>query len=169
MNLPEVKFRAIEPSDAALLFDVENDENYWADSDVTTPYSYEIIYRYATSTHSDPLKEGQLRLIAVNCDEEPVGILDFYDISPLHRHALLGIYILPNHRLRGYGKAMVIKAKHYARNILNLRLLGVKVLESNQISQHLFENTGFIKAGVLPDWHFNKGDYSSVIFYWSNL
>lgn len=151
-------FRAIEPADADLFYEAENDESAWADSDCVAPYSRHLLRRYAENYQADPITEGQLRLIAVDSDsDKPVGITDFYDISFLHSHAFIGVYILPHFRRRGFGAAMIGEACAYARRRLGLRVLGAKVLASNPGSLNLFERCGFKPAGVLPGWHSAAG------------
>ncbi|MDE6559002.1 MAG: GNAT family N-acetyltransferase, partial [Muribaculaceae bacterium] len=62
--MPEIRFRAVEPADADLLFTTENDEDSWGDSDLIAPLSRNILRSYAENYTSDPIRDGQLRLIA---------------------------------------------------------------------------------------------------------
>lgn len=169
MNIPEITLRAVEPSDAALLFDSENDIDAWPDSDTVAPYSAELLFRYAGSYRADPFGERQLRLIAEDYEGNAVGILDFYDISAVHRRAMTGIYTVPAFRRRGFGRAMLSAGKEYASKVLNLVFLGAKILADNMPSHRLFIRCGYSNIATLPKWHFAAGRYHDVNVYMLRL
>lgn len=149
-----IRFRGVEPEDAELFFRVENDEDSWGDSDTIAPFSRHLLRQYAENYMADPVKDGQLRLIAVDTEmnDSPVGILDFYDISFINGRAFLSIYILPEFRRKGFGCRVIREAANYARSRLGLRLLASKILDSNPNSIALFEKSGFLASATLPDW-----------------
>lgn len=151
--------RAVEPADADCLYGVENDEEAWASSDTVAPYSMHALRRYAEACTADPFADGQLRLMAV-CAGDPgvtAGILDFYEISPLHASAWTGIYIMPAMRGRGYGRELLELGISYAARRLHLANLGARILDSNAASLHLFTGCGFGLRGTLPAWRFADG------------
>ncbi|MDE6810763.1 MAG: GNAT family N-acetyltransferase, partial [Muribaculaceae bacterium] len=100
--MPEIRFRAVEPEDAALLFTSENDEDSWGDSDTLAPISRNIIRQYAGNYSADPIHDRQLRLVVEDSVSfRPVGILDFYELELLHRHSFIAVYVLPECRNQG--------------------------------------------------------------------
>lgn len=151
-QLPPVRFRAVEPDDARFLFEIENDESAWEDSDTLAPYSFNLLREYAENYKADPLSEGQLRLVALDISGNPVGLLDFYDISFVHNTSYIGIYVHPGSRRKGYAASIINQAISYARRRLNLNALGAKILSHNSASISLFEKAGFSVAGILPQW-----------------
>ncbi|MBD5181067.1 MAG: GNAT family N-acetyltransferase [Bacteroidales bacterium] len=151
--------RAIEPSDADFFYLVENDSSAWADSDTIAPLSAHMLRIYAENYDADPFASGQLRLIAAEADDpaRPVGIIDLYEISPLHSHAWVGIYLLPSLRGSGRAKRMLALIADYARSHLRLSSLGARILAGNDISLKLFSDCGYILRGTLPRWRYIAG------------
>lgn len=164
-----ISLRAVEPEDVALLFNSDNDLDYWPDADMAAPYSMCLMTRYAMSYKADPFSEGQLRLIATDDKGEEVGILDFYEISALNRNAFLGIYILPISRRKGFGRALLNAAIEYASVRLNLNSLAAKIIEYNRVSHHLFASSGFNHVGTLPKWQFANGEMCDILLYARSL
>ncbi len=154
----KIRLRAVEPEDATFFFEAENDMEAWDHSDSLAPFSMHILREYAENYRADPLREGQLRLIIENGDARtPIGILDFYDISFIHGHAFVGIYILPAYRRQGYALQALEMGAAYARSRLGLRMLGAKILANNPGSLDLFCKAGFHPGGTLPNWYVRDG------------
>lgn len=100
--------RALEPTDADFMYDVENDSESWRYSDTVAPLSRKMLRDYALDYDADPFRAGQLRLIITDRQNGvPVGIADLYDISQRHRRAFAGIYIRPDFRGNGYAEEAV--------------------------------------------------------------
>ena len=148
-----IRFRAIEPCDADLLYEAENEDSVWTDSDTLAPYSRHLLRQYAEGYRADPVAEGQLRLMAVESQTgEPIGILDFYDISFFHSRSFIGVYVFPRHRRQGRATAILRAGADYARKRLGLRILAAKVLATNPASLQLFRRAGYDHSGCLPAW-----------------
>ena len=166
MNFSErnIRLRAVEPCDADFMYEIENDASAWRYSDTVAPLSRRILRQYALDYDADPFSARQLRLIVSVCRDDswiPAGLVDLYEIDPVHRRAFVGIYILRDFRNMGVaGTALVILEK-YASEVLNLRLLAAKVESDNHISLTLFERCGFSKVATLPEWFIHKDDSSS--------
>lgn len=155
----QILFRALEPSDAELLYTIENDTEAWDSSETAAPYSLHLLRRYATHYDADPFSTGQLRLVATSAHDPatPLGLLDFYEISLRHSHAWVGIYVRPEFRGRGIASAILQSAARYARMNLRLSNLGARILSHNTTSLHLFTRQGYTLRGTLPSWHFAAG------------
>lgn len=168
MKRPGIRLRALEPSDADFLFEVENDSCAWEYSDNYAPLSRRQIRDYALEYDADPFRSGQLRMIAVDSEtSRPVGVADFYNISPLHRRAFAGLYILPSMRSAGYGSSMLAEMLDYARNILCLHQLAAKVKAGNKVSSRLFIGSGFDLIATLPEWMAAPGNHFCDILVFS--
>lgn len=149
-----LKLRAIEPEDVDLLYEVENDMSHWAVTDTTAPFSRDLLMQYANTYDADPFRSGQLRLVIEKVDKKiPVGILDFYEISCLHSHAKVGIYILAPWRGYGFAYEAIQMGAEFSMRELNLKHLLAIIDSSHAESLHLFRKCGFIDAGILRKWH----------------
>ncbi|MDE6010040.1 MAG: GNAT family N-acetyltransferase [Muribaculaceae bacterium] len=169
--MTSLRLRAVEPADADLLFDIENDQSAWHNSDMTAPYSHHMLRLYAEHYNADPFSAGELRLVAELRDENdpasssPVGILDFYDISALHSTAWVGIYVVPGMRRKGLALEMLAMAKEYATAHLGLSHIGARILRENTGSMRLFEKAGYTLCGTLPGWRYAGGHQVDLHLY----
>ncbi len=157
----ELKLRALEPEDAELMYEAENDEAAWKYSDYLAPLSRELLHHYALTYDADPFRSGQLRLI-IEKDGTPIGILDLFEISPRHLRAEIGIYILPQYRGKGFGTEALKASKEYCKSRLCLHQLGASVASSNYSAKHIFESAGFAVTGLRPDWVRTPDGYEDV-------
>lgn len=143
--------RAVEPSDADMMFRVENDESNFTYGTYTAPYSRESLLQYAFTYRAEPLETGELRMI-VEAGGGAVGILDLYEIDAVARHAFVSIFILPEHRRKGYALEALDLAARYVSGILALISLGVKIAGNNEASLALFRKAGYRECGYLRSW-----------------
>lgn len=145
--------RALEPSDADFMYDVENDAQAWRYSDTIAPLSRRILREYALTYEADPFTAGQLRLIITERETNtPVGIVDLYEVSQRHQRAFIGIYICKDFRGRGYADETIELIEDYAHNSLHLHQLGVKVEDGYSVGEKIFQNRGYELKGNLNDW-----------------
>lgn len=160
-----VTLRAVEPTDAEFMYDMENDPECWRYGETIAPLSRHIIRDYALTYDADPISARQLRLIIIDSSTRtPVGAIDLYEIDPVNRRAFIGIYILAAHRHKGYASEAIGLVERYAYLSLHLRLLAVRVEHTNIISLHLFESLGFVRRGLIPDWFsLPDGSHSDLI------
>lgn len=156
-----VNLRALEPKDAEMMYEAENDEAAWKYSEYVAPLSLELLHHYALTYDAEPFRSGQLRLIIEN-DGSSIGILDLVEISPRHLRAEIGIYILPEFRGKGLGTEALNTAKEYCRNRLCLHQLGATVAVSNHSAKRSFENAGFSVSGIRPAWLRTPDGYEDV-------
>lgn len=166
----KIRLRAVEPEDVQLMFAVENDDSEWLNSDNIAPFSREQLMQYALTYDSDPLRSGQLRLIIESIEtSQAVGIVDLYEISSIHAHGYIGIYIIPSFRGRGYARESIEKICEYAHRRLRLRHLAARIISLNEASVKLFTRCGFVKAGELKDWAIIDNDPATVLIFQKRL
>ena len=84
-NLPQVKFRAIEPEDLDLLYRIENDRKLWNVGTSNVPYSRYALHDYVAHASSDIYTDRQVRMIIETTEGENVGIVDLVDFDPSNR------------------------------------------------------------------------------------
>lgn len=157
----QVSLRALEPEDADMMYQAENDESAWLYSDYVAPLSLEQLRQYALTYDADPFRSGQLRLI-IDIDGIAVGILDLFDISPRHLRADTGIYVFPQFRGKGIATEALKAAKDYASNRLGLHQLNASISEHNPEALKSYKKAGFQITGSRPDWLRTPNGYQSI-------
>ena len=171
LHSPRLHLRALEPSDADFMYEVENDAQAWRYSDTIAPLSRRILRDYALTYDADPFTAGQLRLIITEQDTgTPVGIIDLYDVSQRHQRAFIGIYICKDYRGKGYGDETLQLIEDYAHNSLHLHQLASKVEEGHSKAETLFRKRGYELKGILDDWLSSPdGKYSAMKLFSKKL
>ena len=153
LHSDRLHLRALEPSDADFMYEVENDAQAWRYSDTIAPLSRRILRDYALTYDADPFTAGQLRLIITEKDNHtPVGIVDLYEVSQRHLRAFIGIYICKDFRGKGYAEETIDLIEDYAHNNLHLHQLGAKVESGHTVAEKLFAGRGYEIKGNLTDW-----------------
>jgi diamine N-acetyltransferase len=149
-----ISLRALEPSDADLLYRWENDRSVWPVSFTQVPFSRFILEDFVNASHQDIYTNKQLRLMVDVADTgETVGIIDLFEFDPQHDRCGLGIFIHKDHRQNGHAAECIELISEYAFATLLVKQLYVDVNESNTVSLALFEKCGFEKAGLKKSWN----------------
>ena len=161
-----VYLRALEPEDLDLLFEVENNEEFWEVSATSAPFSRYILKQYLDNSHKDIFEIKQLRLVICNIAGEPVGFIDIFDFDPKNRRAALGIVIINRgNRHKGYGTQALELICRYCFTHLGLHQVYANVGDHNVLSKSLFEKAGFVRAATKKDWNLVDGEYKNEITY----
>jgi diamine N-acetyltransferase len=148
-----VTLRALEPDDLEFLFQLENDPELWAVSDVLpAPISRHALREYLRHAAASLAEVGQMRLIISNEENRAVGTLDLFDYSAPHQRAGVGITVLRSERRRGYAQAALAALLPYAQQALRLHQVYCTVAATNLASLSLFEKIGFRRVGERQDW-----------------
>lgn len=149
-----ISVRALEPSDAEVLFRWENDQSLWPVSFTQVPFSKFILEEFVNSAHNDIYTNKQLRLMVNNAgSDKTIGIIDLFEFEPQHARCGIGIYINENYRKSGCAFECIELIKRYCFSTLHLKQLYVHVNSSNAASLALFEKAGFEKSGLKKCWH----------------
>ncbi len=149
--MANIKLRKLEPSDLPYLYRWENDASAWADGSNHNPLSQQDLRDYIESTTGDIYKDGQLRLI-IESDGVTCGCIDLFDLDIRNRRAALGMYIAPEFREQGIGKAALEQMEHYAFDFLQLRVLYAVIATANTACSALYRNAGYAPSSLLPAW-----------------
>lgn len=162
-----VKLRALEPEDLELLFNIENNKEFWEISTTITPYSKYILKQYLENSHRDIYEVKQLRLVICRiADNKPLGLVDLFDFDPKNKRASIGILIENDqNRGKGYGAEALDLLRDYSFQQLDLHQLVANVGVDNLPSQKLFENAGFLLVGKKKDWNFVNGKFKDELLY----
>lgn len=164
---PKIRLRAVEPSDADFMYEVENDAGAWRYSDTIAPLSRRILREYALNYDADPFSAGQIRLIITDAESNaPVGIIDLYEISQRHLRAFVGIYICKEFRGKGYSTEALKQIEYYAATTLHLHSLGAKIEEGHSNAITIFEDRGFKQCGRMDHWlSAPDGKFSAMLLF----
>ena len=166
LNGQNIYLRTIEPSDAAIMLQWENNPENWAVSNTLVPFSEHLILHYVNSAQ-DIFETKQLRfIICLKENDKPIGTIDLFEYDPLHRKAGVGVLIDEiSERNNGYADEAVKLMIKYGFNRLNLHQLFCHIFESNEHSVKLFEKNGFEKTGAKKDWVRIEGKWETELFY----
>ena len=158
--------RAVESSDATMLYLWENNVDHWRIANTEVPFSmhaiHNLIEQYASIRTS-----GQLRLIiCLNESQLPIGAIDLYDINFRHGFATVGVLIAKQEdRNKGFAKEAFQLVINYAKEVLDLYNLQCFIQADNFASIHLFEGLKFEKVGVRKEWYKFKNSRIDEICY----
>jgi diamine N-acetyltransferase len=162
----KVYLRALEPEDLDFIVEVENSEEFWEISATRVPYSRYLIKKYLQNSHRDIYEVKQLRLMICDLENNPIGLIDVFDLEPKDRRAALGILIVNNtERGKGYGAEVLTLISNYCFTHLDLHQVYANVTEDNIASIKLFEKNKFEKVGVKKDWVIAGGKFKNEILY----
>jgi diamine N-acetyltransferase len=167
MKYKEIKLRAIEPEDLELLYDWENNNDYWVISNTVSPFSKYTLKRYIENSHKNIYETGQLRLMIDHItDKKTIGTIDIFDFDAYHRRAGIGILIATEtYRKKGYGTMALTCLIDYCFKTLHLHQLYCNIIENNVESIDLFRKLGFKEIGKKEDWISTNEGYTSEVMF----
>ncbi len=161
-----ISLRAIEPTDLAFLYQIENDESFWSVSNTQKPFSKFLLQQYLENAQQDIYQAKQLRLVIFeNTTQTSVGMIDLFDFEPKHKRVGLGILIRPQFENKGYATESLKLIIKYTATYLDTHQIYANITEENTKSIALFEKCGFKKAGTKKDWAFINGAYKNELLY----
>jgi diamine N-acetyltransferase len=159
-----VLLRAVEPTDADLLYCWENDTSLWRFGNPVSPYSHYHLEKFI-ETAGDIFTMGQMRLMIDLVDgSATVGCVDLFDYDPRSRRAEVAILVDVAHQGNHYGKEALNLLSDYVFNHLHFHQLYAYVGEDNEVSRNLFSCAGFSEVALLKDW-FCNGSWENCFLY----
>ncbi|MCK9163308.1 MAG: GNAT family protein [Bacteroidales bacterium] len=167
MNL---RLRAVELSDANLIYEWENTYSLWGVSSTRAPFSRYAIENYVQNAQNDDIFSVKQMRFMIDIEEGgrvyTIGCADLYDLEPQHLRAGVGIYIAEGEfRRKNVAFNSLEWIWNYAKNILNIHQLYAYITEDNIPSSNLFLKAGYQKTATLKNW-MKKGDnYYDVFVY----
>jgi RimJ/RimL family protein N-acetyltransferase len=94
-----------------------------------------------------------------------IGNVLLYNFRPSNGNAYLSIYILKEHRKKGYGKKILNKIIEFSKNNLRMHRLTAEIYDYNKASTKLFKNAGFVLEGKIKDGKFFKDSYHDILIF----
>ncbi len=167
MRYKDIMLRAIEPEDLELLYEWENNGDYWTISNTITPFSKYTLKRYIKNSHKSIYETGQLRLMIVHAEDKvTIGTIDIFDFDPFHSRAGLGILIArEEYRRKGLASMALKCLVDYCFDTLHLHQLYCNILGNNSESMDLFKKAGFTETNVKKDWIKTASGYLDEHFF----
>lgn len=166
-----ILLRAPEPEDLDFLYTIENDRDLWEVTALGGPYSRYALRQYIASLPTSPYSAEAIRFIISHSQSgKSLGLIDLTDLNPRDRRAEVGIALLRSERNKGYARKALRSLEHYARDILNLRILYAQVPAlTNPRSSGLFRQAGYGLVASLPEWHYHNGEYEDICIFLKKL
>ena len=161
-----IRFRALEPGDADLLYKWENNSDIWNVSNTIVPFSRYTLEQYVNSIQ-DIYITKQLRLmICLNQENlKSIGCVELFDFDPFHSRAGVGIIIADKaHRQKGYASEALNLLINYSFSVLYMHQLYCNITADNEISLNLFLNKGFEIIGTKKEWLKSERGYTDEHF-----
>ena len=157
-----VTFRDVDESDRDRLF-------AWRNLDEVSRYMYTDMPIERTghdAWFSAALIDDRRKYWIIETDDEPVGLLNVYDIDTKNSRAGWAYYIGDaSKRGKGFSRHCDQFIKHHVFETLGLCKLTCEVLEFNEAVCRIHERNGFVREGVLRD-HIRRGDgFHNVVVY----
>lgn len=161
-----IRLRAIEPEDLELLYRIENDPEHWDAGHNKMPYSRYYLKSYLGSLTGDIFLDRKIRLVIERTDDdEAVGIIDLYDISPMYLKAETGIIVFKEFREQGYAKEATNLLVEYAFRYLLLHQVYATTSANNIQSLALYRSCGFEETARLKDWTLTEDGYQDEVLF----
>jgi len=156
-----LKLRAIEETDAEVLFDMINDPEL---ENSVVGYSYPVSLDSQKKWIANLSSDKTLRY-AVDAGEGMIGVITVSSLDLKNRTGNVNIKMLVSARGKGYGSIALNLVIEYCFMELGLNCITANILEKNKASRGLFEKAGFCLDGVLRQRVYKKGEYQNLCAY----
>lgn len=83
--------------------------------------------------------------------DAPIGLVQLADINWIHRTAMFGVWIGPDHQGRGHASRATQLACDHGFNKLGLRQIRLEVLDGHESARALYFKSGFTDEALLRD------------------
>lgn len=154
MKYKNIKLRALEPEDLELLYEWENNQDFWSISNTIIPFSRYTLKHYIENSHKNIYESGQVRLMIDHIeDKKTIGTIDIFEFDPFHKRAGIGILIADSlYRKKGFAAMSLTCLIKYCFETLQLHQLYCNIISNNLESIELFRKQGFEQTGTKKDW-----------------
>ncbi|HBN04865.1 MAG TPA: GNAT family N-acetyltransferase [Bacteroidales bacterium] len=167
MNL---RLRAVEISDADLIYKWENSYSLWGVSSTRAPFSHYAIEQYVKSTQNEDIYSVKQIRFMIDVEDDgvvkTVGCVDLYDLDPQHSRTGVGIFVEEgDYRRKHIALNSLLWIENYAFEILNLHQLFAHISQDNSSSINLFNKASYTQTSVLKDWIRKENQFLDVLVF----
>ncbi|AWB44755.1 N-acetyltransferase [Paenibacillus sp. CAA11] len=152
--------RASQPDDI-VIFESLDDEILRNMDSLHFPRSSEKMREWV----EEQLEEDEFRFIAVDRDNNIVGIIETFDCDRKNGTFDYYLAVFEPYRGKGYAKSMILMVLRFFFLELAYQKVNTTVYSFNTPSMRLHEKLGFMKEGQLRNIIFTKGLYYDGICY----
>jgi RimJ/RimL family protein N-acetyltransferase len=161
-----VRLRAIEPSDWAVYFAWnQDDEQARCIAAITFPQSAEAVRQWAQQEATRKPEGDAFRFVIENASGDVVGDLTTHHCDPRAGAFAYGIAIRREHRRRGYASGAITLVLRYYFRELRYQKATVTVYSFNEESARLHEKLGFQLEGRIRRTEFTDGALHDKLIY----
>ncbi len=161
-----IRLRGIEPSDAALFFEWNQDSERARRLDFTwPPLSLAAVTEWAEQQSKKKLEGDVFHWVIENSAGQPVGSISTYACNPHAGTFSYGLDIAEPYRRKGYASAAIRLVIRYYFDELRYQKVTVPVHSNNEPSLRLHECLGFQQEGRHRRMGFSGGGYFDVIWF----
>lgn len=162
INYDSITLRAIEKDDMELLREMMNDNTI---EENTAGFSFPVSTHQQLKWYENLQSDNNtFRAIIDTAEHGAVGTVILSDIDWKNGTAEFHYKISSSGNCRGlgYGTKAARATLYYAFQHLNLQCIYATVLESNEISAHIFNKIGFSHEGTLRNRIYKNGQYNAL-------
>ena len=109
--------------------------------------------------------DGVTLLVTPADDDERLGCVSLFDVSPESGRATLAAWLAPDAQGQGYGAAATELLVGYGFDERRLDRLEAGALATNDASRALLESVGFVEEGRLRNHYFVDGEHVDRVVY----
>jgi len=161
-----IHLRTLEPEDAFILLEWENNPENWKVSNTIVPFSEHLIMNYVNSAQEIEVAKQIRFVICKNETDEPIGTIDLFDYDAKNQKAGLGILIAKKEeRNKGFANESLQIIINYCFNNLLIHNIYCNINESNTESIQLFKKNGFELIGTKKDWIRTKNGFENELMF----
>ncbi len=158
----DIAFRVIERQDLDILRKLHNDQ-----STILNLYNIDYVdeedqLEWWKSLHK---KKTDRRYVLCYAEQPEVvyGRLRIMNINTGHNNCELGIDILPEYRRKGLATKSYRMVLEFLFKHFNMHMVYLRVADFNQDAVKVYEQAGFKKTGLLPQYFYRHGKYWDYI------
>lgn len=161
-----IRLRAIEPEDLNLLYQWENNPNYWYAGEIRAPHSKFTLKQYILSSGKDIYENKQIRFMIESKElKKIVGTIDLFDLDIFNSRIGVGLLVDEPFQQNGFASMSLDLIQEYVISYLKIHQVYAHVAKTNEASIALFESCGFEKTATLKEWIQNKNGFTDIFLY----
>jgi ribosomal-protein-alanine N-acetyltransferase len=155
---PRLALRPPAPDDAAALFALGSDP--------------EVVRFFSWGPYRDQSEAAEFidrvraekphEFLIVDQNDRPIGLTGLSELSERDRRAMVGTWLGREHWGTGANRESKALILHFAFRVLDLQRVSAYAHPDNGRSIAALEKLGFVREGVLRNWHIHRGEPRDV-------
>jgi len=134
----------------------------------------EVLLKDETNYLNSQLQKIEVKeavMLLVFQDEKLIAIAGINMTDKTAKHiGMLAISVAKDFRGTGVGKVLMeMLLKETKKQIADLKIVTLEVYEKNAVAQNLYQKTGFVEYGRLPNGIMRDGRFEDGIFMYKNI